>query len=679
MGANMIETLLKPGIYIINRLSLPRKFLLIFILYLFPVGYITYYTLTKHQSNMVAVENESQHIILIAKFKPLFVNLAKSRGLTNAYLNGNANAKGQISQFRVIVDEQIALIRQSKTFGQLDSGIKDRFNDFEQSWQELKIKGFTQEAAITFENHSQLILEVLTIIREIWEQSNLLTDSEAHTSFLINAFVNQLPELIEVSGRTRGIGAGIAAKKKFTSDSFIALSNNYRQLQILKTALFHSFDGALKNNANLQSLSNPLSEFNLSISTFLESTNQNLLQPDTINVSSDVYFSQGSEAISKSLALYQETFQTLTQALLERQNSIKSEAWLNVLSTITLIGSAIYLFSCFSSSMLGAIDKIKSCVGEVAAGNLTARVTIDSKDEMKMIADNINAMIDSTKSLVEKVLSTTEDLVKTAQANNHTAIQTSERITQQNEEIEQVATAMNEMSMTVQEVASNAEKTAQSTASADKDSRAGYQMVETTITAINSLASELGTASGAINELQSNVQGIGSVLDVIQGIADQTNLLALNAAIEAARAGESGRGFAVVADEVRTLASKTQESTEEIRQMIDKLQGSASSSVRSMIQGNEQSQKTVEEANKAGDALKQIAESVGLISLMGEQIASAASEQSTVADEINRSIMSVKSISESTSKAAKDTAENGQFLYDVAENLKNLVIQFKVS
>ncbi|MCW9000503.1 MAG: methyl-accepting chemotaxis protein, partial [Kangiellaceae bacterium] len=575
-------------------------------------------------------------------------------------------------------DNQLGFITSSSFYSSLSDNIKSRISEIKTDWQQLKDQAFELQPMDSFERYSELISDVLSVMKSVSEQSRLMTDTEAHTAFLIKVFVEELPVLAEVTGKTRGIGAGIAAKGSFTSDSFIALSNYHKLLGNIRNSVEHSLTGALQSSSKLNVLTSPINNFDSAVKSFMKETKESLLDPDEVSISSNDYFASGTQVIEKTLSLLDLTFNQLQEALAERKNGIINEVWMNIISSVALILTAIYLFSCFSSSMMDSISRIKNCVNSVADGDLTVNTDIQSSDEMRAIGEDVNAMVRNTKSLVEKVLSATNDLVDTAQNNSHSASQTSERIYQQNIEVEQVATAMNQMSATVQEVASNAEQTASSTASADNDSKAGYSIVENTINSIGSLANELEAASSSINELQNNVNGIGSVLDVIQGIADQTNLLALNAAIEAARAGESGRGFAVVADEVRTLASKTQESTEEIRQMIDKLQNSASLSVKSMISGNEKSQQTVEDAHKAGDALKQISESVGHISLMGEQIASAASEQSSVADEINRSIMSVKEISEITGKAASDSAKSSQFLNEVAGNLKQLVAQFKV-
>lgn len=674
----MLQLLLKPGIGIISRLSIARKFFLIFVLYLIPVVYVAYYAVTKHQRDVVATQQEIQHLALINQFKPLFVNMAKSRGLTNAFLNGNSAVRTRISNAQAIVDERIDSIASKTEFKELGNSSQAEIASIKKSWQQLKSTGLSQQPANAFNQYSTLIAKTHILMKSIMESGSLLTDSEAHTSFLIQTFVKELPQLIEVTGQTRGTGAGVAAKGQFTSDSFIALSNYTKQLSLLKEKVSYSFDSAAENSIALTELLQSHQTMDSQLARFLKTTSDKVLTPDTVQISSDEYFALGTSIIQLALTLNQQTYDQLFKLLNERKNNIIMEAWLNIISSLALILGAIYLFACFYKNMLDSISRIEKCVNSIAGGDLTTSVNIQSSDEMKNIGRDVNQMIENTKSLVSKVLTTTNDLVETASSNSQSATATSERIYQQNIEVEQVATAMNQMSATVQEVATNAEQTALSTASADKDSKAGYKIVEQTTSSISELAKELEEASTLVNELQESVNGISSVLDVIQGIADQTNLLALNAAIEAARAGESGRGFAVVADEVRTLASKTQESTEEIRQMIQKLQASADLSVKSMKSGNAKSQETVIEAKKAGNALKQISESVSHISLMGEQIASASTEQSTVAEEINRSIMSVKDISELTGKSAENSAKNSQFLDQIAGNLKELVAQFKV-
>ena len=674
----MFKSILQPGINFVGRLNLSKKFFLIFVLYLFPVGYVAYYAMSKHMTAINATENEVQHLKLLKKFKPVFINMAKSRGLTNAYLNGNESAKPQIDKFRSIVDSQFQSIQTDKAFNKLGGNITSRFRDVASKWETLKVNAFNLQAEESFAQHSNLIAEILGVLSAIKEQSNLMTDPQPETAFLIKSFVEELPKLAETTGKTRGMGAGIAAKGSFTSDSFIALSNYHAQLSNIIDSINHSMNGAMSLSGKMKSISPHFSQFNDTANGFLKLTKDSMLDPDKIQVDSSAYFAEGTKVIESALALYEKTYETIQSSLVERKEAIYGEIWLNLLSSIGLIIAALYLFASFSSSLLDSINRIKDCVNEVAHGDLTVKADVQSSDEMSKIGQDVNQMISNTKSLVTKVFAATNDLVGTAETNNASAEMTNQKINQQNVEVEQVATAMNEMSATVQEVANNAEESAASTGNADKLSKEGFDTVQKTINSISSLANELEGASQFIGELQENAQGIGSVLDVIQGIADQTNLLALNAAIEAARAGESGRGFAVVADEVRTLASKTQESTEEIRQMIDKLQSSANKSVSSMSKGVEMSQESVEDAQSAGQALNQITDSVGHISAMGEQIASAATQQSSVAEEINRSVLSVKNISQDTMNAANDAARNSLFLREVATNLQQLVSQFKV-
>ncbi|NRA82981.1 MAG: methyl-accepting chemotaxis protein [Gammaproteobacteria bacterium] len=256
--------------------------------------------------------------------------------------------------------------------------------------------------------------------------------------------------------------------------------------------------------------------------------------------------------------------------------------------------------------------------------------------------------------------------------------QTSEIITQQRCETELVATAMNQMTSTVHDVADTINQTATHALEATKQTIEGSKVVDTAVREINKLAEQIAEAAVTINELELHSDNINSVMDVIKGIAEQTNLLALNAAIEAARAGEQGRGFAVVADEVRTLAVRTQESTKEINQMIDKLQAGTRAAVLIMEQSRNQTETAVECAKKSGEAFDDISASVNNISAMCEQIAGAAEEQGAVSEEINRNIVQINDMSSQTAIGAEQTSVASRDLATMAAQLKGLVSNFAV-
>jgi methyl-accepting chemotaxis protein len=233
------------------------------------------------------------------------------------------------------------------------------------------------------------------------------------------------------------------------------------------------------------------------------------------------------------------------------------------------------------------------------------------------------------------------------------------------------------MAATSQEVARNTAAAANAARQADSETQAGREVVNQAIDAIDHLAQEVVSAADVIHRLEAESGKIGTVLDVIRGIAEQTNLLALNAAIEAARAGEQGRGFAVVADEVRTLATRTQESTQEIQKMIERLQTGAKSAVQVMEQGRSKAQVSVQQAARAGTSLDTIATAVSAISDMNAQIASAAEEQGAVAEEINRNITNISQIANQTASGAEQTATASAELAKLAARLQTHVGRFK--
>ena len=311
-------------------------------------------------------------------------------------------------------------------------------------------------------------------------------------------------------------------------------------------------------------------------------------------------------------------------------------------------------------------------------GDLTRRLDYARQDELGQLTGWFNRFLDKLQPVIAQVKGSLQEARGTADQSAAIASQTSDGMQQQQREIEQVATAANEMSATAQDVAHNAAQAAQAARGADQASREGLQLVASTRQTIDQLAADMDAAMIEARNLESRSEQIGSVLEVIRAIAEQTNLLALNAAIEAARAGEAGRGFAVVADEVRSLAQRTQVSVEEIRQVIEGLQQGTQDVVGAMHEGQRQAQTSATHMEQALPALQRIGEAVAVISDMNLQIASAAEEQSAVAEEVNRNVAGIRDVTESLSGQADESARISQALNRLANQQQALMEQFRV-
>lgn len=349
--------------------------------------------------------------------------------------------------------------------------------------------------------------------------------------------------------------------------------------------------------------------------------------------------------------------------------------------SMIIIGTvlAIIIVYLLTRLIVNPINKLKSNIEYIEQNSdLQQLIDISTNDEIGKTAIAFNAMLEKFQALIQQITSSTTQLATASEQVSSVANESAQNIERQIQETDQVATAINQMTSTVQEVASSATSAANAAQSADNESKGGKSVVMNTMQVIEDLASEVENTSTIIQQVEEDSDNIGNILDVIKGIAEQTNLLALNAAIEAARAGEQGRGFAVVADEVRTLASRTQDSTNEIQEMIEKLQSGSRKAVAAMEKGREKATTGVEQAKEASDALEAITRSVETINEMNTQIASAAEEQSSVAEEINKNIINIRDVSEQTASGSAQTTSTSQQLASLSTQLQSLVAQFKV-
>nr|WP_223460802.1 methyl-accepting chemotaxis protein [Pseudomonas sp. GL-RE-19] len=333
-----------------------------------------------------------------------------------------------------------------------------------------------------------------------------------------------------------------------------------------------------------------------------------------------------------------------------------------------------------ANTILRPLHLMKANLDDIAAGegDLTRRLTITSQDELGELAGSFNRFVDKIHGLVRQITEMTSQLTGLVTQVSDQANRSDQAMERQRHETDQVATAINEMSAAAQEVAKSAQNAAVAAQQTDEEGQAAKRVVAGSIEKIHALVDDIRSSGVSLDSLQKDVSSIVSVLGVIRSIAEQTNLLALNAAIEAARAGEAGRGFAVVADEVRALASRTQISTQEIQGMIDRLQAGTQSAVEAMRRSSEAGDGTSAQANEAGASLDTMAQLIATINSMNAQIASAAEEQTAVAEEINRSVHQIAVAVDSVADETQLGAQTSRSLADLGQRLGSLVGQFRI-
>ena len=487
--------------------------------------------------------------------------------------------------------------------------------------------------------------------------------SEIEKSLLQGESVSQFNSVIDLSkliqqARFQVRGYTYSAKVEAEQPALDAIANALKNADSLRSQLPEQY------SANLQEASDSLKAYLAAVSQFRDSQVASAAALKAMAEQGDLLFDR-----SKKL--------TASQTIIRDADAAQAKFLLMLATALALVFGIVAAWAITRQIVIPLSQTLK-VAERVAAGDLTHDLVSQRQDELGQLQRAMQSMTMGLRDLIGGISDGVTQIASAAEQLSAVTEQTSAGVNSQKVETDQVATAMNEMAATVQEVARNAEEASEAAVAADQQAREGDRVVGEAIAQIERLAGEVGNSTEAMGHLKRESDKIGSVLDVIKSVAQQTNLLALNAAIEAARAGEAGRGFAVVADEVRSLAQRTQKSTEEIEELIVGLQSGTQQVATIMDNSRSLTDSSVELTRRAGNALENITRTVSAIQAMNQQIATAAEQQSAVAEEINRSVLNVRDVSEQTAAASEETAASSTELARLGTHLQALVGRFRV-
>ncbi|MDB6146116.1 MAG: chemotaxis protein [Pseudomonas sp.] len=676
-----MSSLLYPAVALMNRLSFAMKFTLISVLFFLPMLVTNYYLVRDSYREFVGTQTELQSLELVG------TSLNVRRDLETLNDLGKINVVlGQTGQFNELNTRISALETTvlSTLQGMASPSVDpDQIAAFNSKRDELvsDLKAQQGESSLQSKNGmlARLVNKAQTLSKFVASQAGLSQDGSSDVRQLIDLITSVTPVITQTIGDGRSMGSYSLGQGMLNSAASNHFDDLLQQLDKLQGDYALKLQDALSASPAARKVLETLA--NASLATLKQSSDlfeSKVVSADTLSMPWQKFYEQTTSLMAQTYQLNDATVAFLNQQLQERlvQNRLHT-----ILLVVALAGAfllIVYLYSGFYASTRTTLKRLGSVMDKVAAGDMTASFTAHSHDELGELGLVFNGTVKKIHDLIELVSKTVVEVERQAGQVESVSAVSNQAVAGQRSQIELVATAMNQMSATALEVARSAAAAVSSAHSVNEETVSGRGLVASQQTSIALLSSEIDQSVLVINQLASDSSSISRVLDVIKSIAGQTNLLALNAAIEAARAGEQGRGFAVVADEVRTLAKRTQQSTEEIEQMIAKLQGGVGAAVKAMGVSHEVANGTVGQSEKVQQALENILGAVGMIVDQNQQIAAAVEQQTAVAHDIDRNIVEINRAGERTAEGASQTEHASRQLSVQVVELKQLISAFRV-
>lgn len=672
--------ILAPAVALANRLRFPTKFALLAIIVLIPLALLGTRFIIQINDSLAVIRSEQAGQRYLLDVTPVLRLSMLQRALSNRLLSGDSTAQADVLANQAKLEDAFSkLAATDREFNEpLETG--DRVQDLHAAATRLmaQAKPGADQSGV-FDAWNDQLTETLNFVYYVSATSGMVLDEDYASLFMIDQSTLRLPRQINIVGQLRGLASGLREGQVLSPATRGVIKSMLKnELMIHKElqqslALLRRREPALADRiqAPISSAFASLEGFRADLEGVTSSTSDTLGNVQNVPAKGN--------AVVAELYKAQDTLQVELLNRLEHRVEEKNAQRQFIIGMFALVGLLlVYVFCGIYSAMRRTIQDVLLATQLIAQGDLSTRVQVRGKDEMADVGNSLNHMVQAFSGSLAQVERSSQSVSDAATRMGVSIDRAKRSMNTQQSETEQVATAINEMTTSVADVAQNTEGAAHAAEQASQSSHAGLaQMHETKVT-IEALADEVERSAQKVSALALHSQQIGGVIEVIRNIADQTNLLALNAAIEAARAGEQGRGFAVVADEVRTLASRTQNSTEEIRRIIQELQLATAAAVEQMKAGKQRAQECLQSADAASTSLDAISDGVEQIVGMNTQIASAAVQQHAVSEDINRNVTEIRNGSLALMEGIEDNAVTAEELSLLATELRTVVARFKL-
>ncbi|TVT88583.1 methyl-accepting chemotaxis protein [Pseudomonas sp. RGB] len=676
-----MKSLLYPAIALMNRLSFGMKFSLISVLFLLPMLATNYFLVRDSWAQLQGTRIELQSLDLLGSSLALRRDLEtlNNQVQINAVLGQSGKAgdlEGKISAL-----EQSVLSRLQGLNAMTGDPEHTRVFDGKRDEMVAAFKAQQQETSLLSKSAliGKLLNKAQMLSQIIASQSGLSRDPQGDLRQLSELVTSVTPQVTQTLGEGRAMGAYSLGQGFLNSSSSTRFDELLQQLEKLQAEYALKLQDALGASTAAHAALDPLvTASSASLKHGSELFEEQVVMAETLDAPWQGFYESVSQLMAQTYQLNEATLTFLEQQLEQRLAQKRTHMMVLVSALVAVFVLIFYLYAGFYASTRTTLRRLGAMMNQVAGGDMTVSFVAHSRDELGELGQVFNGTVARIHDLIERVGHTVSQVELQAGQVQAVSAHSNQAVSGQRSQIEQVATAMNQMSSTAQEVARSAAAAVSSAHSVNDETVSGRGLVQSQQGSIASLASEIEASVQVINQLATDSQSISGVLEVIKSIAEQTNLLALNAAIEAARAGEQGRGFAVVADEVRTLARRTQQSTEEIEQMISRLHSGVGAAVKVMGTSHAMANGTVGQSEKVQQALENILGAVGMIVDQNQQIAAAVEQQTAVAHDIDQNIVAINRAGEHAAEGAHQTETASRLLSVQVVELKQLIGAFRV-